>query len=330
MSKNKTNPVILISGEGYNCNEFGPILDRIQEHLTEVFTNLQPVNSQGAKTAIKLNVDAVNGARSIAYAKALNIKEGHYYIELGAGLSYQIWLASRAFETEYDFFRWLPQIKIKNKALRSLGRRRLLADFAYHVCSYAVILHEVSHILLGHNDYLASKRANSTLDEFSGAAEMSLDDIEIMRAFEADADRQAAELLMIFLEGSAGADGLGIDIRFPSRAAFYEFTVYAITSLMVVIQQALGGGETSTHPKPNTRQFIYYSSMSLYLEKTNPELFSAFEKRFPQWGVNAGIKMGILNADNPVALVTEAQKLSEVGEILKKAGVHAFKHKFIC
>ncbi len=77
-----------------------------------------------------------------------------YQIRMSAGFSYHVWLTSRAFESEFDYLPWIKQLKINDKLQRKLGRKRILSDFAYFIGCYYILLHEVSHVILGHCDYL--------------------------------------------------------------------------------------------------------------------------------------------------------------------------------
>ncbi|MVF14032.1 hypothetical protein FT643_17990 [Ketobacter sp. MCCC 1A13808] len=250
-----------------------------------------------------------------------------YYVEMSAGLSYHVWLASRIFETDYDFLPWLKSIKIRDKNLRKDGRKRLIADFAYYLCSYAIILHELSHIYLGHTDFLRSKNSSEALNEFPDENEIAKKYLMVRYAFEAEADRQSVEFLMAFLEGALGNDGMGSHIRFPNRLAVYEFVVYALTSLSALLQQMSLGAKGSVHPDANARQYIFYSSIVAYLKKRHPDLNNVLETKIPIWAMEAGKKMGILNSHDPFDVMRTALELAKVDDILKESGVRGFQHK---
>lgn len=326
MSK-KGNPIIYIGGPGYRYEDFEPLIGSIDEHIKEVLSVLKAENVKGATSNIKMVVDVFNPEKVGAFAKTVDICNGIYYVEMTAGLSYHVWLASRVFETDYDFLPWLKSIKIRDRNLKKNGRKKLIADFAYYLCSYAIILHELSHIYLGHTDFLKSKSSSEALNEFPDKSEVARRDLMVRYAFEAEADRQSIEFLMAFLEGALGKDGMGVHIRFPSRLAVYEFVVYALTSLTALLQQMSLGAKNTVHPDANVRQYIFYSSVIAYLKKRQPDLSNVLETKIPIWAMEAGKKMGILKSHDPFDVMRTALELAKVDDILKESGVREFQHK---
>src|SRR5699024_9571531 len=127
-----------------------------------------------------------------AYAKRTNRDDRSYEVRMTAGLSYHVWLASRVFAMDYDFFPWLKKCKIVDPSFRKLGRKGIVADFAYYISNYYILLHEISHVVLGHCDFIHDEMGLDVLDEFNSNDKcFSVDEVRVRRAFEAEADRQA-------------------------------------------------------------------------------------------------------------------------------------------
>ncbi|MDR5866257.1 hypothetical protein [Halomonas koreensis] len=324
--KSKKNPIIYIGGPGYSYEHFEPMIESVNTHFQEILSSLHFENQEGVRTNIDLSLDVFNPEKIRAYACPVDTKNGFYKIEMTAGLSYHIWLASRIFESSFNFFPWLKELKIIDKEKRKSGRRKLLADFSYYTCSYAIILHEISHIVLGHTDYLEEVTGYGELHEFgeSGSA-ISEDDFEIRHAFEAEADRQSIEFLMVFLDEALGPDGLGRHIRFPNRLAVYEFLVYSLTSLSTLLQQ-LTGGARSVHPMPNERQYIFHSSITSYLQRTNLVSAEKISDRMPFWAMQAGEKLGLRDSSDALKAIEVAFSLSRVDDVLKNIDIKRFQH----
>ncbi|MFA6699219.1 MAG: hypothetical protein WCS28_03530 [Thiomicrospira sp.] len=327
MSDKKNNPVIYISGPGYSFKNFEPLIGSIDQHFQEILSKLCFRNSDGIEVDIDLQIDLFNHEKVRAYAKTLDKSKGTYKIKMTAGMSYNVWLVSRIFEVNYDIFPWLRNVKIRDKDDRKLGRKKLLADFAYFICSYAVLLHEISHVVLGHTDYLYDQYGCSKLNEFSDEDEkLSEDKKRVLNAFEADADRQSIEFLMAFMDSAMGEDGLGMHLRFPTQLAVHEFIIYSLTSLTVFLQQQ-SAGKRSVHPMPNERQYIYTSSIISYLEKTKPELVEVLRYHLPFIGMEAAKKMGLIDASDVSTVVSTALNLGHIDDVINKSKIRSFQHK---
>lgn len=321
-------PIIYIGGPGYSYEHFEPLISQIGSHFDEILNTLKTSRPDGKTTHIELFVEA-SGDPDIVSAKAKRVSEDPptYEIRMTTGLSYHIWLASRALASEYDFLPWVKQLKITDKKQRKIGRKELLADFAYFIGSYYILLHEISHVLLGHCDYILDEMGLNTLDEFNEKShKLTPEVIRIRKAFEAEADRQAGEFLSGFFESALGKNGLGIHLTFPSRKHVYEFYVYAVTLVFVLLQQ-LTQRSGEIHPKPNERQYIVLSSATKYLKINFPEQHDMLMEHISIKAMEAGSKTGLLGSIDAIEVAKNALALGFVDDVVKETGIRQHQHK---
>lgn len=320
-------PIIYIGGPGYSYEHFEPLVSQIGAHFDAILRTLKATRPDGKTTHIELFVEA-SGDPDAVSAKAKRVCEepAVYEIRMTTGLSYHVWLASRALAGEYDFLPWFKQLKINDKSQRKIGRKELLADFAYFIGSYYILLHEISHVLLGHCDYVIDEMGFDTLDEFEEKSQgLSPDEIRIKKAFEAEADRQAGEFLSGFFESSLGRNGLGVHLTFPSRKHVYEFYVYAITLVFVLLQQ-LTQRKGEIHPKPNERQYIVLSSLTKYLEMNSPEQHDMLMQHVTMKAIEAGDKTGLIGSFDVLEVAKNALGLGFVDDVVKETGIRRYQH----
>lgn len=220
----------------------------------------------------------------------------------------------------------MKKIKLTKKELRKYGRKKLLADFAYHLSSYCILLHEISHIVLGHTDYIRDSLKIEMLDEFgTDKNELSLEQLEILFAFEAEADRQAGEFLTGFFEHALGDSGLGDELTFPNLRCAYEFYIYVLTSICVLIQQ-LTNRKKGVHPLPNERQYILQSSVASYLSIHKPKIANPINTHIAFSAMNAAKKMGLVDGWEVQTVVSNAIKFQEIDEVINKNNIREFQH----
>lgn len=325
--KKRKKPIVYIGGPGYSYDHFEPLIAQIGSHFDEILKTLKTTRPDGKTTHIELFVEA-SGVPDAVSAKAKRVCEdpATYEIRMTTGLSYHVWLASRALAGEYDFLPWVKRLKINDKSQKDIGRKELLADFAYFIGSYYILLHEISHVLLGHCDYVIDEMGFDTLDEFEEKCQgLSPDEIRIRKAFEAEADRQAGEFLSGFFESSLGNNGLGVHLRFPSRKHVYEFYVYAITLVFVLLQQ-LTGRNGEIHPKPNERQYIVLSSLTKYLKMNFPEQHDMLMEHVTMKAMEVGDKTGLIGSFNVLEVAKNALALGFVDDVVKETGIRRYQH----
>lgn len=320
------NPIIYISGPGYSYESFEPLTSKIGSHFDDILGKLKITRPDGKPVHIELHVEAGNPETVSAKARRVSSDPYIYEIRMTAGLSYHVWLASRALACEHDFMPWSRHIKINDKEQRKLGRKHLLADYAYFVGSYYILLHEISHVVLGHCDYVRDEMGFDSLDEFDGEPKkLTPEQVRIRKAFEAEADRQAGTFLAMFFDSSLGKNRLGEKLQFPSRKHAYEFYVLSITLVFVLLQQ-LTQRKGEIHPKPNERQYIVTSSLEKYLKIHHPGECDLLMQHATLSAMDAGKKTGLVGAWNVGDVVKSAVGLMFVDDVIKETGIRRFQH----
>ncbi|WP_033933265.1 hypothetical protein [Vibrio cholerae] len=328
MHNKAAGSVNYISGPGYRYEDFEPMIDSIKQHFDSILNELNIFTPEGKPVEIQLGLHVTNPDKISATAERISKDEAKYQVNMSAGLAYHVWLVSRAFASEVDYFPWLKKVKIIDKSLSKIGRKNILADYAYYLISYCIILHEISHVVLGHCDYLADSMRFDTLDEFDDNPNtFTKAELKVRYAFEAEADRQAGEFAASFFDLSLGKTGLGGHIRFPSRAQVHEFFIYSTSAVFALIQQ-LTTRNNGIHPEPNKRQYILTSSYLKYLEDYHPLEYHAQKDRLIQVMLKAGRDFGITGADDPLTVAHTAIDLISVDGIKKDIDIKSKQHLF--
>lgn len=319
------NPILYIGGPGYSYENFAPMIDQVSDHFDEILKLLKINSPDGKQVQIKLFVEVATPETIRAYAVRVSKNPNVYEIRMTAGLSYHLWLASRALASDVQYLNWINKIKILDPKQKKRGRKELLADYAYYLASYLILLHEISHVVLGHCDYVQDEMGFSALDEFEDEKKVLTDkEIRIRRAFEAEADRQAGEFLTGFFESSLGDRGLGTHIQFPSRKHVYEFYTYGVTLVFVLLQQ-LTQRKGAIHPKPNERQYIVVSALSKYFEKYKPEQLRLIHDHAVLTMIKAAKKTGLIEGSDPIKVMQNAISLAFVDDVVKETNIREYQ-----
>lgn len=303
----------------YNNHEFNPLITQIETHLNRILSNLTISTPSGKSTVIKLNIDNSKSEKISAYAKRKSKEPGNYEVIINAGMSHYLrgYSSVFAFE-ELNLLSWTEQCKINDERIKKLGKKEILAGYAFFLGSYFILLHEISHIVLGHLDYL--------IDEIDKESRNSPENIKIKKAFEAEADRQAGELLLFFFENSLGKNGLGGDLSFPSRLHVYEFYVYAITTVFRMLQD-LSQKEGGVHPKPNERLYTLIASLSKYFNQNLPDQHDRIYIHAVKSCLEAGKKLQLIDSYAPWTVIQNAHNLAFVDRVVKETNLRRYQHK---
>lgn len=329
MDKENNKKIFFIQPQGYKYENFEPLFTQIEEHFNRILSFLRISTPLGKQTSIKLIVDVFNPEKISAYAKRVTKDPAIYEIKINAGLSYYLWTASRAFAIpEYDLLPWVEECTINNERLRQSSQKEVLADYAFFLISYYVILHEISHVVLGHLDYLNDEMNLNYLSEFQDEKkEYCSKEIKIRKAFEAEADRQAGELLIAFFEDSLGINGLGGYLLFPSRVHAYEFYVYAITAVFRILQD-LTQREGIIHPKPNERMYTLIASLSKYFSQNLPDEHDRIYVHAVKSCLEAGKKFLVIDSFDPLTVALNAHNLAFVDDVVREINIRSYQHQF--
>ena len=242
-----------------------------------------------------------------------------------AGISYRLWGESRFFMCKRNILPWIDKCEINDKKLENLTKKEILADYAYFLGSYLILLHELSHVVLGHFDFNDGHK-DKYLSKFKDEREKSAQKTRIEKALEAEADRQAGELLPIFFENSLGDDGLGGYLRFPSRLHAYEFCIYAITSTFKTLQ-TIKPGKRSKHPNLNERLFVMLGALSKYFKQNFPQEEKLIYLHALQSCLKAGEKLMLQDTYDLEVIRKNALNLAFVDDVVNEIEIRKYQHK---
>ena len=196
------------------------------------------------------------------------------------------------------------------------------------LATYNILLHELSHIFLGHLDYLDDVFQLGVLDELNDEKQnYTSNEVLIRKAFEADADRQAAQWLVGFFELTLGKTGLGKYFTFPSRLHAYEFYVYN-TAMVFRLVQDLTTRSNLIHPNPNDRLNTFMFSLWKYFEIHRPSEYDNIYFHSIKSCQKAGKKFLVENTHEFLDIVSNAQNLSFVDKVINDTGIRKYQHVF--
>lgn len=321
-----SNPIIYIAGKGYSYQHFDPFLGHIQQHFESILQLIKIRTPDGNETKINLYLEASNENQIYAHAKRLSKEAALYEIRFSAGLSYHVWLSSRYILADYNFFNWLDRCKFNNKELRKRGRKGFLADFGYFISSYYIILHELAHIVLGHCDYIKDVMKIEALEEYTTQKSSLPDDvIKLRKAFEAEADRQAGTWLAGFFNLSLGPNSNGVDFMFPSKDEAYQFYIYSITSLFILLQQ-LCQRSCFIHPLPSQRQNIVVMSLLSCFEMLPFTDRTVLVTKLLNDMISASKSLGLVGAQSQSEIAQNAIDMIFVDSVTIDTNIRKFQH----
>lgn len=329
MNDKNEKKLFIIQPPKYNWNNFDLLFSQIEQQFNLILNHLRITTSSDEPTEIKLKLDIFNPEIISAYAKRLSKHPAVYEVTINAGLSYYLWTASMTFAIpEYNIIPWLEKCSIENDNLKQVDKKKILADYAFIISIYYVLLHEIAHIVLGHVDYLNDEMMLNYLNEFQDEKpNYSSQEIKIRKAFEAEADRQAGEWLVAFFEYTLGKEGLGYALKFPSRKHAYEFYVYAITAVFRVLQD-LTQRKGIIHPKPNERLYILIGALSKYFKQNTPDEHDVIYLHAVQSCMEAGKKFMLIEAYELLDIINNAMNLAFVDKVIEEINIRSYQHQF--
>lgn len=329
MNDENNKKIFIIKPQGYQYENFEPLLAKIEDHFNRIMSYLKISTPVGNPTNLKLTVDVFNPEKISACAWRVTKDPTAYEIRMNAGLTYCLWTASRSFAIpEYNILPWVEECTINDERLKRLSKKEVLADYAFFVGCYYVLLHEISHVVLGHLDYLNDEMRLDHLSEFQDEKEQyNSSEIRIRKSFEAEADRQAGELMIVFYENSLGVHGLGGYLLFPSRLHAYEFYVYAIAAVFRVLQD-LTQREGLIHPKPNERLYVLIASLSKYFKQNFPDQHDEIYLHALKSCFEAGQKFLVIDSFDPLTVMLNAYNLSFVDDdVVRETNIRNYQHR---
>ena len=202
MNTSNDKRLFIIQPQGYKYEDFEPLLSHIEDYFNMILSFIKISTPSNAPTVIKLTVEVCNPEKISAYAKRITKNPPVYEVRMSAGLSFSLWTVSRTFSIpNYDILPWIEECKTNVKTHQECNKKALVADYAFLIGSYYILLHEIAHIVLGHLDYLNDEMNLNYLSEFQDEKKQySTEELKIRKAFEAEADRQAGQWLVGFFE----------------------------------------------------------------------------------------------------------------------------------
>jgi len=113
----RKKPVFYISGPGYSYEHFAPLIDQISEDFTEILKKLKITTRDKKPVEIKLFIETTTPDKVRAFAVRISKNPRVYEVRMTAGLSYNLWLASRVFESDMKTLNWIKKLRllIQNK-----------------------------------------------------------------------------------------------------------------------------------------------------------------------------------------------------------------------
>lgn len=323
MNDNNSKKLFIIQPPN-GFESFDPGFMEIKKHLDIILSHLKISNYYGESISIKYKFIM----EDIYIANAQRIDKTTYKVSISDGLARYFHVSSSTFLfDEIALLPWIDQCKINNDILKDVeqefSKRELIAKYAYDIMIYCVILHEISHIILGHLDYLNDQMKLNYLSEFQDERNnYSTNEIKIRKALEAEADRQAAELSLIFFSNS-----LGSYLTFPSRLHAYEFYIYTITSLFRVLQD-ITQRKGLIHPKPNERLCnIFLGSLSKFLSQNFPEEHDEIYLHSVKSCARASKKFTLVDSWDYLTIAQNAMNLAFVDDVIKEINIRHYQHK---
>jgi hypothetical protein len=322
----KGNKKLLIIETPKYTDKFNPLPTQIKDHFNRVIGYLNIYNLSNDLVSIELDIDVLNPERFRAFARRQSQKPPIYKIKMPAGISYHLWGTSRVFAYSDDLLPWVEQCRINNEVIKNLNIiREILANYAYFIGSYFVILHEISHIVLGHSDFVMDVESKH-LNKFQNEEEQSTQKARLRKTYEAEADRQAGELLLIFFENSLGVNGIGDYLTFPSRLYAYEFYVYALASIFRTLQD-LNKGEKAFYPSNSERLYVLIASLYKYFNENLPNERDKIYYHAVKSCLEAGKRLMVLDSYDPLLVIRNAHNLSFIDDVVKEINLRQYQHR---
>jgi hypothetical protein len=328
MDDKKEKILYVIDPPDWTYEFFEDLIPPVRDHLNRLLNNLKISAPSGEITRIKLDIDMSTPEDIRAYAQKSKESPYNYEVRIGAKFSYCLWTVSRTFSlSELNILPWIDECKIDDPRLKNQTVGEILANLAFSLGLYCVASHEISHVILGHVDYLSEAMKLEKLNELQDEkAKYSPEEIIIRKSFEAEADRQAGEFLMIFFEQVLGVKDFGGHFIFPSRVHAYEFYTYAMTAMFRMFQD-LSQRKGMIHPKPNERLHILIAVLSKYLIQNFPDERDEIYLHVLQSSMEASDKLLLVGSSELLDVVFNAHNLAFVDNVIKDKNLRKYQHK---
>ena len=283
------------------------------------------IDFTGTKISIEVELDEwAYGSKCFATASASKTGPSKFKIKLGVGLIAQLRVIAMAIAADKSVLKGRTKTRLLSKDCRHLGREKAIGDFVFHFMVSFIFWHEVSHIALGHLDWLSGNGKFSALDEFG---EFNLTDQECLerRVLEGDADRQAAKWTAGIIDYALNANPY---LRYPSIADTLFDVGYIFGALFSFLDSidAVKPENRIIHPRAQIRMGIALSFVEDFLEKYYPDASSLLQAEVYRGGA-ASLKNILHENQKPFDAISVASFIVQNRQELEKLGIRKFQHK---
>jgi hypothetical protein len=322
--------LFIIQDSGYNYSHFDGFADYTQQFFNEVLKGLNICTPCGKKVDIGIKIDIFNPEKEFKAAseRILKTDTSHVYeIRINTKILHYVRMYCNTFAIpNYNIIPWMNECSIGEKYReKNSSVKEMCVEYASMLCVYGILYHELSHIILGHNDYLEDVMGLNSLDELNDEKnQFTQDEILIRKAFEAEADRQSSQWLVAFFDNTLTSSKLGGFLNFPSRLHAFEFYIYAVSIIFRIIQD-LTCRRSLIHPTPNERLLTFLFSLNKYLETHRMEEQHAIYNHAMKSSLNAGKKLTIENTHEPLHIILNAENLNFVDEVAENIGIGKYQ-----
>lgn len=279
----------------------------------------------GEKVSVQVELDDFAiGTPIFKQASAAPLGKGQYKISLGVGLLVQLSVIARGVAADKNALKGRTKTQLLRQDVRTAGRESALGDFVFHFMLCFIVWHEVSHIALGHLDWLNKKVGLNIINEF-GYEPMPENIFTQLQTLEADADRQASLWCTSTIEYAAKYNPF---LKYTSRGDLFYDIGYIFGALFGFLDAVDARPDESKrkHPKANIRLGVALAFVLDYLKRTDCDAENILRKQVIAGGMNA-LSQSLHEEKelfDPLAIYAF---MSENGTRLTKMGVRGFQHR---
>lgn len=279
----------------------------------------------GERVTVMLELDEFAfGRKAFKQAQAAPLGKSKYKISIGVGLIIQLSVIARSIAADETQLRGRTKSRLLQKDVRGDGREKALADFVFHFMVTFIVWHEVSHILLGHIDWLQHSTGLGIINEFS-VEPMPDNEFTRRQTLEADADRQAAIFTASTIDNAAEKN---LYLRYMSRTDLF-YDIGYIHGALFGFLDAIDGRPAENrrlHPKADIRLGVALGFVLDYLNKIYPQSARLLHQQVIAGGLTALSR--ILHQEkqglDPCAIYAF---MSQNGKRMEHMDIRRFQHK---
>ena len=293
---------------------FIPLLSNVRSRFRKIFGGMRIYTPSGKQVKIEIKFQKSDLKNLSGNVDRISKDPAVYRITYNTALLYHLLVASqRIIDSHHNkLLIYSGECNFNNREVEVLRAKTLKA--ALWLSIDFVILHEFSHVFLGHIDY--------SYDE----EQFTSDEISIRKVFEADADRHAGKLLIAFFDLSLNTSNLQSDLLFSSRLSAYGFYTYLITSMFGVFQDLDKQGD-DTHPRSNERMYIVIDRLLRYCKEHYPLEHDSICFHVLASTLLASKEFAVTDAIDFSKMVEHINNLKFFDEMIENTKIRRYEHK---